>query len=219
MDHKQLKDGDLGPNTGGMGAVCPNPLVSQRTRDSVERQVLLPTIHGMNHEGRRFQGVLFAGLKLTPAGPKVLEYNVRFGDPECQVLMMRFESDIVPFLQACANGKLEDCEAPAWNEKPAVTVILASKGYPGPYLKGVPIHGLDDIEYGPELQVFHAGTALREGQVVTNGGRVLAVTALGDDLQQARERAYAAVEKIEFEGKVFRQDIGLAALEAVDNYQ
>lgn len=219
QDHKQLGEGGTGPNTGGMGAVSPSPMMGARTSDAVERQVILPTIHGMNHEGRRFQGVLFAGLKLTTAGPKVLEYNVRFGDPECQVLMLRLKSDLVPLLLACAKGELDQCEAPEWESRPAITVILASGGYPGSYPKGVPIHGLDQIETGDDLQIFHAGTAMNGDQLVTSGGRVLAVTALGDTLLEARDRAYAAVEAIEFEGKTFRRDIGEAALETLRSYQ
>jgi phosphoribosylamine---glycine ligase len=219
QDHKQLGEGDTGPNTGGMGAVSPNPMMGARTTDTVERQIILPTIHGMNHEGRRFQGVLFAGIKLTPAGPKVLEYNVRFGDPETQVLMMRMKSDLLPLLHACALGKLEDCEAPEWDPRPAITVILASGGYPANYEKGKPIHGLQDIEQADDLQVFHAGTAMQGDQLVTHGGRVLAVTAMGDSLIKARDRAYAAVEAIEFEGKTFRRDIGEAALESLRSYQ
>ena len=219
QDHKQLGEGGTGPNTGGMGAVSPNPMMGARTADAVERQVILPTIHGMNHEGRRFQGILFAGLKLTPAGPKVLEYNVRFGDPECQVLMLRLKSDLVPLLLACAKGDLDGCEAPEWDTRPAITVILASQGYPGKYEKGIPIHDLDALETGDDLQVFHAGTALQGDQLVTNGGRVLAVTALGETLLQARDRAYAAVDAIEFEGKTFRRDIGEAALETLRSYQ
>jgi phosphoribosylamine--glycine ligase len=219
QDHKQLGEGNTGPNTGGMGAVSPNPMMGARTSDTVERQVILPTIHGMNHEGRRFQGVLFAGIKLTPAGPKVLEYNVRFGDPETQVLMMRMKSDLLPLLHACAVGKLDECEAPEWETRPAITVILASGGYPAKYEKGIPIHGLEAIEQGDDLQVFHAGTALQGDQLVTHGGRVLAVTAMGDSLIQARDRAYAAVDAIEFEGKTFRRDIGEAALESLRSYQ
>jgi phosphoribosylamine--glycine ligase len=219
QDHKQLGEGNTGPNTGGMGAVSPNPMMGARTSDTVERQVILPTIHGMNHEGRRFQGVLFAGIKLTPAGPKVLEYNVRFGDPETQVLMMRMKSDLVPLLHACAVGKLDECEAPEWETRPAITVILASGGYPAKYEKGKPISGLQEIEQDDDLQVFHAGTAMQGDQLVTHGGRVLAVTAMGDSLIQARDRAYAAVDAIEFEGKTFRRDIGEAALESLRSYQ
>lgn len=219
QDHKQLGEGGTGPNTGGMGAISPNPMMGARTSDTVERQVILPTIHGMNHEGRRFQGVLFAGLKLTPAGPKVLEYNVRFGDPETQVLMLRLKSDLVPLLLGCAQGELDQCEAPEWETRPAVTVILASGGYPGSYPKGLPIHGLDAVETGDDLQIFHAGTAQQGDQIVTAGGRVLAVTALGDNLEDARSRAYAAVDAIEFEGKTYRRDIGAAAVETLRSYQ
>ncbi len=212
MDHKQLLDGGRGPNTGGMGAVSPNPLVSDRMRDSIERQVLLPAVHGMNHEGRPFRGILFAGLKLTPAGPKVLEFNVRFGDPECQILMMRLQADLVPYLLACATTTLEELEAPAWDPRPAVTVILASRGYPGKYETGFPILGLDALETGSDLQVFHAGTALNEaGDLVTAGGRVLAVTALGETMAEARERAYVAADEISFEGAQRRTDIGAVA--------
>jgi len=219
QDHKQLGEGNTGPNTGGMGAISPNPMMGGRTFDSVERQVLLPTIHGMNHEGKRFRGVLFAGLKLTPAGPKVLEYNVRFGDPETQVLMMRMKSDLVPYLLACSEGTLGELKAPEWDPRPAITVILASGGYPGAYDKGVPIHGLDDIEVDGDLQVFQAGTAMQGDQLVTAGGRVLAVTAMGANLADARDRAYAAIEKIEFAGMNFRRDIGEAALETLRSYQ
>ncbi len=217
QDHKALREGNEGPNTGGMGAVSPNPEIGERTFSLIERQVLLPTLHGMVREGRPFQGVLFAGLILTSGGPKVLEYNVRFGDPECEVLMMRFASDLLPYLQACSQGNLDSLEAPDWETRPACCVILASGGYPGSYAKGIPIHGIDDVEQGPDLQVFHAGTARDEnGQLVTAGGRVLAITALGEDLADARRKAYAAADKIQFEGKTFRQDIGLAAERALE---
>jgi len=211
QDHKALLDGNNGPNTGGMGAVSPNTELSSRANDAIERNILLPTIHGMMREGRRFQGVLFAGIMMTAGGPKVLEYNVRFGDPETQVLMMRFTSDIVPYLKACADGTLEELDAPDWTPSPACTVILASPGYPGDYPKGLPITGLDNIEQSESLQVFHAGTKIVDGQLQTNGGRVLAVTALGESIADARQKAYAAAEKIEFEGKQMRTDIGLAA--------
>lgn len=220
QDHKQLLDGGKGPNTGGMGAISPNPLLSERARELVERQILLPTVHGMNHEGRRFRGILFAGLKLTPAGPKVLEYNARFGDPECQILMMRLQSDLLPLLLGCANGELEEQEAPTWDPRPAVTVVLASGGYPESYPKGLAISGLENLELGPELQVFHAGTALSEGgELQTAGGRVLAVTALGDTLSEARSVAYAAAEQIHFEGKTLRTDIGAAGVVALESVQ
>jgi len=216
QDHKQLREGGQGPNTGGMGAISPNPQVSERTRDTIERQVLLPTVHGLNHEGRRFRGLLFAGIKLTPAGPKVLEFNVRFGDPECQVLMMRMKSDLVPYLNACAHGNLEELEAPEWDPRPAVTVVLASGGYPGAYPKGLEITGIEEVAQDDELQVFQAGTGIDDGKLVTAGGRVLAVTALGDDLDQARERAYAAADTIQFEGKTLRRDIGKSALASLE---
>ena len=217
QDHKALRDGGEGPNTGGMGAVSPNPEISDRMRDIIERQVLLPTLHGMNREGRRFQGILFAGIKLTTGGPKVLEYNVRFGDPECQVLMMRFKSDIVPYLDACARGTLDELEAPEWDQRPACTVILVSAGYPGAYPQGIPIEGLEELEPNEELAVFHAGTRRDDdGRLVTAGGRVLAVTAIGEDLAEARARAYAAAEALHFEGKTLRSDIGQAALAALD---
>ena len=216
QDHKALEEGNNGPNTGGMGAISPNPKVGERMRDTIEREVLLPTLHGMNHEARPFQGVLFAGLILTVAGPKVLEYNVRFGDPECQVLMMRLKSDLVPLMLAVATGKLDECEGPEWDSRCCVTVILASEGYPGKYPTGMPIHGLGDVASGEDLQVFHCGTALEEGHLVTAGGRVLAVTAMGESVSDARERAYAAVDVIDYEGKIFRKDIGEPVEEAAE---
>ncbi|MBC8371631.1 MAG: phosphoribosylamine--glycine ligase [Planctomycetes bacterium] len=211
QDHKALLNGNKGPNTGGMGAVSPNTELSVRANDAIERQLILPTIHGMVREGRRFQGVLFAGIMMTAGGPKVLEYNVRFGDPETQVLMMRFASDIVPYLVACSNSTLDQLEAPEWTPQPACTVILAAPGYPENYPNGLPITGIDDIEQDDTLQVFHAGTKIVDGQLVTNGGRVLAVTALADSISDARQKAYAAADKIDFKGKQMRTDIGLAA--------
>ncbi|TAH38640.1 MAG: phosphoribosylamine--glycine ligase [Planctomycetota bacterium] len=216
QDHKTLLEGGRGPNTGGMGAISPVPQVSERTRDSIERQILLPTLHGLNHDGRRFHGILYAGLKLTPAGPKVLEFNARFGDPECEVLMLRMRSDLLPLLCAAAEGTLENQEAPEWDPRPAVTVVLASGGYPGNYATGHPIEGLDAVAQGRELQVFHCGTALRDGRLVTAGGRVLAVSALGDDLNSARRRAYSAVEQIRFPGMTYRRDIGAEAADALE---
>lgn len=216
QDHKTLFDGGRGPNTGGMGAICPNPQVSDRSRDAIERQVLLQTLHGLNHEGRRFQGALFAGLKLTPAGPKVLEFNARLGDPETQVLMPRIQSDLLPILDACARGSLEEMQPLTWDPRPAVCVVLAAEGYPKAPRKGDAISGIEEASQEEDVIVFHAGTAVRDQQLVTAGGRVLTVTALGKDLTSARDRAYAAVEKIRFEGKVFRSDIGAAGLEALE---
>ena len=211
QDHKSLLEGNKGPNTGGMGAVSPNSELSGRANDIIERNILLPTIHGMAREGRNFQGILFAGIMMTAGGPKVLEYNVRFGDPETQVLMMRLVSDIVPYLKSCADSTLAELEAPEWTTQPACTVILAAPGYPGDYVKGLPISGIEDIEQSDALQVFHAGTKIVDGQLVTSGGRVLAVTALGDDISDARKKAYAAADKIQFDGKQMRTDIGLAS--------
>jgi phosphoribosylamine--glycine ligase len=211
QDHKALLNGNKGPNTGGMGAVSPNSELSSRANDTIERNIFLPTIHGMAREGRRFQGILFAGIMMTAGGPKVLEFNVRFGDPETQVLMMRFASDIVPYLKACADSTLDQLEAPQWDPRPACTVILAAPGYPSEYPKGLPISGIGDVEQSDELQVFHAGTKIVDEQLVTNGGRVLAITAIGDHVADAREKAYAAASKIDFDGKQMRTDIGLAS--------
>lgn len=213
MDHKTLLAGGLGPNTGGMGAISPNPEISDRTRALIERLVFLPTVHAMNHEGRRYQGVIFAGLKLTAGGPKVLEYNARFGDPECQALMMRIQSDLLPLLHACATGTLESLEAPSWDPRSACCVVLAARGYPDNPEKGHPISGIAEAVAsgsGGDLQIFHGSTALTGGQLTTAGGRVLTVCALGADLAQARERAYAACDLIQYEGKILRRDIGLS---------
>ena len=219
QDHKRVGEGDTGPNTGGMGAYSPAPVLSEALQAQVMREIAEPTVQTLREEGMPYSGVLYAGLMLTKDGPQLIEYNARFGDPECQVLMLRLKSDLVPLLLACAEGDLDGCEAPEWDTRPAITVILASQGYPGKYEKGIPIHGLDALETGDDLQVFHAGTALQGDQLVTNGGRVLAVTALGETLLEARDRAYAAVDAIEFEGKTFRRDIGEAALETLRSYQ
>jgi phosphoribosylamine--glycine ligase len=207
-DHKAVGDGDKGPNTGGMGVVTPVPVLP-RMRSQIESQIVFPTVHAMNREGRRFRGFLYSGLMLTTQGPRVLEYNCRLGDPETQPLLMRLQSDLVPLLMATAEGKLANQEAPVWDPRPAVCVVACSGGYPGDYKKGVPIFGLDRIKTGPDLQVFHAGTSQRGGDLLTAGGRVLAVTALGDDIAAARARAYQALEQIEFTGMHFRSDIGL----------
>ncbi|MBK8977510.1 MAG: phosphoribosylamine--glycine ligase [Planctomycetes bacterium] len=208
-DHKPVFDGDKGPNTGGMGAVSPAPRVPARIASQIEREIVLPSVHALNQEGRTFRGFLYAGLMLTDNGPRVLEYNCRLGDPETQPLLMRLKSDLVPLLLATVDGTLESCEPPEWDPRPAVCVMLTSDGYPGNYPKGLPIEGLDAVESGPDLQVFHSGTARRPDGIVTAGGRVLATCALGADVAQARERAYAAVRRITFRGCHFRTDIGL----------
>ncbi len=210
-DHKAVFDGDKGPNTGGMGVITPVPILP-RLAVQIESQIICPTVHAMNRENRRYHGFLYAGLMMTPQGPRVLEYNCRLGDPETQPLMMRLQSDLLPLLLAATEGKLETMEAPVWDKRVAVCVVVASGGYPGEFKKGAPIFGLDRIVMGPDLQVFHAGTAKRlGGDLVTDGGRVLGVTALGDDAEAARARAYAAIKQIEFIGMHYRTDIGAKA--------
>lgn len=208
-DHKPVFDGNEGPNTGGMGVVSPVDLMP-RLRSQIENQVVFPAVHAMNRVGRTYRGFLYAGLMLTPQGPRVLEFNCRLGDPETQPLLMRFSSDLLPYLLAVAEGKLEALEAPKWDSRAAVCVVACSEGYPGSYPKGRPILGIDKVATGPDLQVFHAGTAQQlGGDLVTAGGRVLAVTGLGDDVESARQRVYGALEQIEFQGMHFRKDIGL----------
>lgn len=206
-DYKAALEGGEGPNTGGMGAVSPAPLDS-KVQARIEEKVLVATVHGMAVAGHPFQGTLYAGLMLTPAGPRVLEYNVRFGDPETQPTLARLKSDLFELLWAATTGGLEDVEV-EWDPRPAVTVVLTSGGYPGKYSKGLPITGVDLAERDPNVIVFHAGTQSRGGKLLTAGGRVLGVTALGATIAEARKTAYAAVEKIHFEGMVYRSDIGL----------
>ena len=208
QDHKPIGEGDTGPNTGGMGVYCPTPLVDDELLTRVERQVLVPTVDALRREGVTFQGVLYAGLMLTHAGPKVLEYNTRFGDPETQPLMMRMKGDLLEIMLATCQGKLDTVQLD-WDERVACCVAMASGGYPGPYKTGLPITGIDQAEADPDVVVFHAGT--RKGKdhpLVTAGGRVLNVTAMGADLKEAQARANAACEKIHFEGAYFRRDIG-----------
>ncbi len=212
QDHKAVYDGDRGPNTGGMGAYSPAPLVTDELAAQVEREVLVQTVHAMNREDKPFHGVLYAGIMVTDDGPEVLEFNCRMGDPETQPLMMRLKSDLVPILLATIDGTLEETE-PEWDERPAVCVVMASGGYPGHYEKGRPISGLEEAGRMEDVVVFHAGTRMLEGEVVTNGGRVLGVTALGDTIAEAKERAYAAVSKIHFQGAYFRTDIAQKAID------
>ncbi len=210
QDHKRAFDGDTGPNTGGMGAYSPAPVMTQAMIDATMDRIIRPTVAAMNAEGRQFRGVLFAGLMITDKGPQLIEYNARFGDPECQVLMMRLKSDILPALIASADGQLANFDL-RWRDEPALTVVMASNGYPGDYQKGTVIGGLD--EAGQDgVQVFHAGTALKDGKVVANGGRVLAVTAMGPTIADARTKAYAAVDKIDWPDGFCRRDIGWRAV-------
>ncbi len=209
QDFKQVGEGDTGPNTGGMGIYSPVPFVSQRLMRQIEQRVLIPTLHALQVEGIPYRGTLYAGLMVTEAGPRVLEYNCRFGDPETQAICRRLKSDLVPYLLAAAEGRLADEEPPEWDSRSCVGVVAAAEGYPGPYRKGDVIRGLEEAEEDPDVVVFHAGTRQDQSQVLTNGGRVLCVTALGDEIATAREKAYGGIEKIEWSGKFSRPDIAL----------
>jgi phosphoribosylamine--glycine ligase len=212
QDHKPAFDGDAGPNTGGMGAYCPAPLVDQTRLRWIEEHILVPTVHAMKRSRQPFHGLLYAGLMITHQGPKVLEFNVRFGDPECQPLLMRLQSDLLEVLNATVDGRLEEVGGLQWDPRPSVCVVMASEGYPNAYERGKPIRGLEDASRLQNVKVFHAGTASMDGQVVTNGGRVLAVTALGDSISAAKRQAYAAVKCIRWEGAWCRKDISDKAL-------
>jgi len=213
QDHKPAYDGDTGPNTGGMGAYCPAPLVDDAMLAWVEESVLVPTVHAMKRARRPIRGVLYAGLMITKQGPRVLEYNVRFGDPECQPLLMRMRGDLLPVLDAAASGRLDQIDPPTWDPRPAVCVVMASEGYPGRYAKGHAIRGLDEADAMEDVKVFHAGTKLDDaGQVVTAGGRVLGVTALGTSIAVAKRRAYEAVKPIRWPGAWCRKDIADKAI-------
>lgn len=211
QDHKRIFDGDKGPNTGGMGAYSPAPVYTEALSAEVNKTIIEPTIAAMAAEGTPFTGILYTGLMLTEKGPRVLEYNVRFGDPETQPIMVRMKSGIVELFQACVDGKLDEATL-EWHDEAAVCVIMASGGYPASSEKGVPIHGLDDIA-AEEAIVFHSGTAEKDGEIVTNGGRVLGVTAKDATIKGAIDKAYAAVEKINFDHMQFRRDIGARALQ------
>lgn len=207
QDHKAALDGDKGPNTGGMGAYSPAPIFTDILRQKVRDKIMLPLVRAMKSEGRPYKGILYAGLMLTKYGPKTLEFNARFGDPETQPLLVRMESDIVPLFEACIDGTLDQHEL-RWKPEPSVCVVMAAKGYPGSYEKGKEISGLDGAGALPDVVVFHAGTKAEEGKVLTSGGRVLGVTATGPDTPTAIKKAYAAVDKIQWDGIHFRKDIG-----------
>jgi phosphoribosylamine--glycine ligase len=216
QDHKPAHDGDEGPNTGGMGAYCPTPLIDEKTLSWVEEHVLVPTVHSMKRSRQPFRGILYAGLMLTSQGPKVLEYNVRFGDPECQPILMRLNSDLLDILDATVDGCLDEIDPLAWDDRPSVCVVMASEGYPGDYEKGKPIRGLDDANALEDVKVFHAGTSLNDaGQAVTNGGRVLGVTARGKTVHEAIAKAYEAVDCISWPGMTLRRDIAHRAVSKV----
>jgi phosphoribosylamine--glycine ligase len=212
QDHKRAHDRDTGPNTGGMGAYCPTPLITPKMLEQVEEKILVPTVHQMKRSRRPFRGVLYAGLMVTSQGIKVLEYNVRFGDPECQPLLMRLKSDFLDLIEATIDGRLDEIQPPEWDPRPAVCVVMASEGYPGKYDRGQPIRGLEEAARVPDVKVFHAGTAMRDGQVVTDGGRVLGVTALGSSISAAKLQAYTGVKNIRFSGAWCRKDISDKAL-------
>ena len=213
QDHKRAYDGDLGPNTGGMGAYSPAPVFTPELFEQADERIVQPTIRAMAAEGAPYRGVLYAGLMATEDGPKVVEFNARFGDPECQVLMMRLAGDLVPYLLACARGDVSGLPPLEFHPQTVICVVMAAKGYPDSPLEGSIIRGVAQ-DFGPHVQVFHAGTKTKKtGQLVAAGGRVLNVCARGDDIQQARERAYAAIRKIDWPGGFYRSDIGWRALE------
>ena len=206
QDHKAAFDGDKGPNTGGMGAYSPAFVFTEELKQQVIDEIMIPTVRAMAKEGRYYRGILYAGLMLTESGPKVLEFNARFGDPETQPIMMRIKNDIVPIFEACIDGTLAK-QSLQWRQEPTVCVVMAAKGYPSSYEKGKEISGLNSDE-NRQVVVFHAGTKLENGKVLTNGGRVLGVTALGSDINQAIKNAYSAVDKIKWDGIHYRKDIG-----------
>ena len=211
QDHKAVFDGDQGPNTGGMGAYSPAPVVTEEVHKRIIDEILRPLIYGMREDGRPYRGVIYAGLMIEQGQPKVLEFNARFGDPETQPVLMRMKGDIVPILEACIDGQLSRFEM-EWDPRPAVCVVMASKGYPGDYEKGKRIEGLEEVSRMKDIFVFHAGTARKNGEIVTNGGRVLGVTGLGESISEAIERTYQAVRRIHWEGVHYRTDIGKKAL-------
>jgi phosphoribosylamine--glycine ligase len=211
QDHKRIGDGDTGPNTGGMGAYSPAPIVTDDMMAKISREILVPVVDAMNRNGTPYKGVLYAGLMMTSGGPRVLEFNVRFGDPETQPILMRLQSDLLEVCLAVCNGTLDEVFL-KWDPRPAVCVVMASGGYPGDYQKGKVIQGLQEAGSMDDVVVFHAGTEIRDGQVVTHGGRVLGVTALGADVAGAKTRAYEAVDRIHFDGAYCRRDIADKAI-------
>jgi phosphoribosylamine--glycine ligase len=212
QDHKRVFDGDHGPNTGGMGAYSPAPVMTEEMTQRTLNEIVRPTLRAMKEMGTPFKGVLFAGLMITRAGPQLIEYNIRFGDPECQPLMLRLKSDLVPALMAACDGMLKNFDL-RWHDDAALTVVMATKGYPGDYAKGSIIEGLDDAAAVEGVEIFHAGTANdAEGRLIANGGRVLGVSAIGRTVAEAQARAYAAVDKIRWPEGFCRRDIGWRAV-------
>lgn len=217
QDHKRIYDGDRGANTGGMGAYSPAPVITQEILKEIENEIFKPTIRGMLQEGRKFKGVLYAGLMITEDGPKVLEFNVRYGDPEIQAILPRLKSDLVETMVLSIEERLNEIKLD-WDRRPCVCVVIASGGYPGDYEKGMEILGLDEAKGRKDVIVFHAGTRRENSKIVTSGGRVLGVTALGEDIKEAIDRAYQAMKKIHFEKMHFRKDIGYRALERMGSH-
>ncbi|MFA4910912.1 MAG: phosphoribosylamine--glycine ligase [Desulfobacteria bacterium] len=211
QDHKPIFDEDKGPNTGGMGAYSPAPIVTEDLHEQIMKEIIQPAISGMAAEGRKYKGVLYAGLMITDGKAKVLEFNARFGDPETQPLLMRMKSDIIPALEATIDGNLSQIKV-EWDERAAVCVVMASEGYPGSYQKGFEITGLEEISKMPGVEVFHSGTVIKDGKIISSGGRVLGVTALEHGIKDAIGLAYRAVKDIRWEGVYYRQDIGRRAL-------
>jgi phosphoribosylamine--glycine ligase len=212
QDHKRVFDGDKGPNTGGMGAYSPAPVVTKKMERMVMEKIMVPTVQAMEKEGRLFKGVLYAGLMIHNNEAKVLEFNARFGDPETQPIMMRLDTDLIDIIEAIIDGNLSKIDV-KWKEESAVCVVMASGGYPGNYDKGKVIKGLENAAKHKEVMVFHAGTSLKDGAIVTDGGRVLGVTGLGPVVAAAIDNAYAGVREIAYEGAHYRKDIGARALE------
>lgn len=211
QDHKRIFDGDKGPNTGGMGAYSPAPVVTERMLDYIIKNIFRPIIDGLRKEGKIYKGVLYAGLMITKGAPKVLEFNVRFGDPETQAILPRLKSDLVDIMTACIDGSLDKIDV-KWRMEPCLSIVCASKGYPDKYEKNKEISGLEDVKKMKDIIVFHAGSKYANNKFFTSGGRVLAVTALGKDIRSAKDNAYQAVKKIKFEGMYYRGDIGDKAL-------
>jgi phosphoribosylamine--glycine ligase len=211
QDHKAIFDGDKGPNTGGMGAYSPAPIVTEKLEKRIMEDIISPTLHGMEREGRSYRGILYAGLMIEGGSAKVLEFNARMGDPETQPILMRLETDIVSILEAIVEGRLHTVKT-TWDKRPSVCIVMSTKGYPGEYPKGMEIQGLNEVKSMEDIMVFHAGTTVKNGKIVTDGGRVLGVTALGETIKEAIDRAYQAVEIISWEGAYYRKDIGKKAL-------
>jgi len=212
QDHKRIYDGDKGPNTGGMGAYSPAPMITKDLSEKIMQEIIRPVINGLASEGKRYKGVLYAGLIITDEGPKVIEFNVRFGDPESQAVIPRLKNDLIDTINDIIDGRLS-AGSLDWDERPCVCIVGASGGYPGSYQKGKLILGLQDVAGAKDIILFHAGTKLSGQQILTDGGRVLGVTALGKDIKETIDKAYQAIEKIDFEGIYYRKDIGYRALE------